>query len=120
MCVCVCVCVCVAFIKPVRSCQYCQTRRFLVNVVVVIGWCVVMCVCVCVCVSVCVCVCECECVCVCVCVCELNDAEHKQLCGELPCRSLGAAEGHSLQRGASYSEVTCPGGTIYSGGLFPP
>ena len=31
--------------------------------------------------------------------------------------------GHSLQRGASYSGVKCPGGgggATYSGGLFPP
>ena len=74
-------------------------------------------VCVCVCLCVCVCVCVSVSVCVCVCVCELNDAEHKQLCGELPCRSLGAAEGHSLQRGASYSGVTCPGGQFTPGGF---
>ena len=50
----------------------------------------------------------------------LNDAEHKQLCGELPCRSRSAAGGiHSRggHRTPEYSNMS--GGTIYSGGLFP-
>ena len=49
----------------------------------------------------------------------LNDAEHKQLCGELPCRSRSAAGGiHSRggHRTPEYSNMS--GGTIYSGGLY--
>ena len=51
----------------------------------------------------------------------LNDAEHKskQLCGELTRRSRIAAGGggiHALQREASCSGVTCPGGQSTPGG----